>query len=181
MILLLLQGADKMLEGEDSTFKSLDALLDLFGEFGEGTGTMLVIAAPCSDPPNKLVPIFQNYCMDLVREHDNPANRCCTSAVMFKLWLNFTVERHVSMQWTKDLLLHASCMELLQRQILGQTSQNNILYEAFFYLLTGWACTRTLHRSMSWTLSSGAGCFSRLLQRHVYNLCSITHSDHRFT
>lgn len=64
-----------MLEGEDSTFKSLDALLDLFGEFGKGTGTIFVIAAPCSDPPNKLVPVFQNYCTDLVREHDNQANR----------------------------------------------------------------------------------------------------------
>lgn len=65
-----------MLAGEDSAFKdSLAALLDLFKEFGEGTGTMFVIAAPCSEPPNRLIPAILNGRPDLVREDDDPANR----------------------------------------------------------------------------------------------------------
>ncbi len=65
-----------MLEGGDSTFKSLAALLELFSEFGEGTGTMFVIAAPCSEPQQSLVPAEVNGKPDLVREQNDPGNRC---------------------------------------------------------------------------------------------------------
>ncbi|CAL8467273.1 g6810 [Coccomyxa elongata] len=67
-------GIDMMLEGEDSTFKSLAALLELFSEFGEGTGTMFVIAAPCSEPQQSLVPAIVNGKPDLLQEQDDPGN-----------------------------------------------------------------------------------------------------------
>ncbi|EIE26878.1 hypothetical protein COCSUDRAFT_64702 [Coccomyxa subellipsoidea C-169] len=67
-----LPGTDMMLAGDDSTFKdSFAALLDLFKEFGEGTGTMFVIATPCSEPPNRLIPADIDGRPDLVRDHDN--------------------------------------------------------------------------------------------------------------
>ncbi len=65
-----------MLEGEDSTFKHLAGLLELFSEFGEGTGTMFVIAAPCSEPQQSLVPAIVNGKPDLLREQDDPGNGC---------------------------------------------------------------------------------------------------------
>lgn len=90
-----------MLTGEDSTFKSLAALLELFSEFGEGTGTMFVIAAPCSEPKQSLVPATVNDKPDLVREQDDPGNRCDLLCVILL--------RRV-LQWSCLLLTMLSCL-----------------------------------------------------------------------
>ncbi|KAK9916383.1 hypothetical protein WJX75_002074 [Coccomyxa subellipsoidea] len=88
MTQIVLEGTKMMLAGEDSAFKdSLAALLDLFKEFGEGTGTMFVIAAPCSEPPNRLIPATLNGRPDLVREDDDPANRTSVSQHIAQIYI----------------------------------------------------------------------------------------------
>ena len=89
-----------MLAGDDSTFRdSFAALLDLFKEFAQGTGTMFVIASPCSEPPNRLVPALVNDRPDLVREHDDPASRCVLNKPC--IWLSSHHGRSIT-----DIYMH---------------------------------------------------------------------------
>ncbi len=92
-----MQGTDMMLAGDDSTFKdSFAALLDLFKEFGEGTGTMFVIATPCSEPPNRLIPADINGRPDLVRDHDN---KCAATSASLLASSTSSCCRETGRQW----------------------------------------------------------------------------------
>lgn len=141
-----------MLAGEDSAFKdSLAALLDLFKEFGEGTGTMFVVAAPCSEPPNRLIPATVNGRPDLVREHDDPANRYVLVPPSYTLMCMW---QHVP-TFSLCTTLLPSGGNPLPSTFRRQDCSSEWLSD-FQCVLTGQASASILLRSTSLTLFSGA-------------------------